>query len=140
MIVGPRVYYAMAKDGCFFRAAARLHPRWQTPVQAILYQSVATAAMILTGTFEGLIYYIGFALILFAALATAGMVRLRRRAGWKLLPAVSWSRACGTLVPAIFIVASVWMLFYTAALRPRESFLGLLTMLAGGLAYRWIRR
>jgi len=44
------------------------------------------------------------------------------------------------LVPAIFIVTSVWMLFYTAALRPRESFLGLLTMLAGGLAYRWIRR
>jgi APA family basic amino acid/polyamine antiporter len=98
---------------------------------------MAATAMILTGTFEGLIYFIGFALILFAALATAGMVRLRRRAGWKLLPAVSWGYP---LVPAIFILASVWMLFYTAALRPRESFLGLLTMLAGGLAYRWIRR
>jgi APA family basic amino acid/polyamine antiporter len=64
------------------------------------------------------------------------MVRLRRRAGWTLLPAVSWGYP---LIPAIFIVASVWMLFYTAALRPRESFLGLLTMLVGGLAYRWIR-
>ena len=137
VIVGPRVYYAMAKDGCFFPAAARLHPRWLTPGQAILYQSVATAAMILTGTFEGLIYYIGFALILFAALATAGMVRLRRRPGWKVLPAVSWGYP---LAPAIFMVASVWMLFYTAALRPRESFLGLLTVLAGGLAYWWIRR
>jgi basic amino acid/polyamine antiporter, APA family len=92
--------------------------------------------MILTGTFEALIYYIGFALILFAALATAGMVRLRRRAGWKLLPAVSWGYP---LLPAIFIAASVWMLLYTAALRPRESLLGLLTMLAGALAYRWIR-
>lgn len=136
VIVGPRVYYAMAKDRCFFPAAGRLHPRWLTPVQAIMCQSVATAAMILTGTFEGLIYYIGFALILFAALATAGMVRLRRRAGWKLLRAVSWSYP---LVPAIFIVASVWMLCYTAALRPRESFLGLLTILAGGLAYWWVR-
>jgi basic amino acid/polyamine antiporter, APA family len=136
VIVGPRVYYAMAKDGCFFKAAARLHPRSLTPVHAILYQSLATAAMVLTGTFEALIYYIGFALILFAALATAGMVRLRRRAGWKLLPAVSWGYP---LLPAIFIAASVWMLLYTAALRPRESLLGLLTMLAGALAYRWIR-
>jgi len=135
VIVGPRVYYAMAKDGCFFRGAARLHPRWLTPVQAILYQSVATVAMILTGTFEGLIYYIGFALILFAALATAGMVRLRRRAGWKRLPAVSW---CYPLIPAVFITASAWMLCYTAALRPKESFLGLLTMIVGGLVYHWI--
>ncbi len=93
--------------------------------------------MILTGTFEGLIYYIGFALTLFAALATAGMVRLRRRGDWKCLPAVSWGYP---LVPAIFIVASIWMLCYTVALRPRESFLGLLTLLAGGLAYRWIGR
>ncbi len=137
VIVGPRVYYAMAKDGCFFRTAARLHPRWLTPVQAILFQSVAAVAMILTGTFEGLIYYIGFALTLFAALATAGMVRLRRRGDWKCLPAVSWGYP---LVPAIFIVASIWMLCYTVALRPRESFLGLLTLLAGGLAYRWIGR
>ena len=74
MIVGPRVYYAMAKDGCFLRGAALLHPRWVTPVQAILYQSAAAAALILTGTFEGLIYYIGFALIMFAALATADSV------------------------------------------------------------------
>jgi len=137
VIVGPRVYYAMAKDGCFFPGAARLHPRWLTPVQAILYQSVATAAMILTGTFEGLIYYIGFALILFAALATAGMVRLRRRAGWKRLPAVSWAYP---LAPVVFIVASAWMICYTAALRPKESCLGLLTMVVGGLAYWWIRR
>lgn len=137
VIVGPRVYYAMAQDGCFFRGAARLHPRWLTPVQAILYQSVATAVMILTGTFEGLIYYIGFALILFAALATAGMVRLRSRAAWKRLPAVSWGYP---LVPAVFIAASAWMLCYTAVLRPTESLWGLLTMTAGGLVYYWMRK
>ncbi len=134
VIVGPRVYYAMAQDGCFFRAAKELHPRRGTPVQAILAQTSATAIMIVTGTFEGLIYYIGFALILFAALATAGMVRLRGRPEWKRSAAVNWAYP---LVPALFILASTWMLGYTAALRPRESLLGLATILAGALLYQW---
>jgi APA family basic amino acid/polyamine antiporter len=133
VIVGPRVYYAMAQDGCFFQGAARVHPRWGTPVQAILWQSLATALMILTGTFESLLYYIGFALILFAALAVAGMVRLRKRPAWKRLAAVSWGYP---LAPFVFLGASVWMLCYTMALRPKESLFGLLTMAAGMLAYR----
>ena len=134
VIVGPRVYFAMARDGCFFRGAARVHPRWHTPVQAIVYQSVATVLMILTGTFEGLIYYIGFALVLFAAMATAGLLKLRRRPEWARLPAVSW---CYPFIPCVFLAASTWMLCYTAALRPKESFLGLLTIAAGGVLYRW---
>jgi APA family basic amino acid/polyamine antiporter len=133
VIVGPRVYYAMAQDGCFFRGAARVHPRWGTPVQAIVWQSLATAVMILTGTFESLLYYIGFALILFAALAVAGMARLRRRPTWKRLRAVSWGYP---LAPLVFIVASAWMLCYTMALRPKESLLGLLTMAGGAVVYR----
>jgi len=134
VIVGPRVYYAMALDGCFFRGAAQVNERWHTPVQAILYQTVASAAMILTGTFERLIYYIGFALILFAALATAGIFRLRGRPGWKRLAAISWAYP---LIPAVFVGASIWMLGYTLFLRPTESLLGLLTMASGVLLYRW---
>ena len=136
-IVGPRVYYAMAQDGCFFSGAARVQPRWGTPVQAILWQFVATAVMILTGTFESLLYYIGFALVLFAALAVVGMTRLRRRLTWKRLGAASWAYP---LVPAVFVSASVWMLCYTMALRPKESGLGLLTMAAGALVYYWFLR
>jgi len=134
VIVGPRVYYAMALDGCFFRGAAQVNERWHTPVQAILYQTVASAAMILTGTFERLIYYIGFALILFAALATAGIFRLRGRPDWKRLAAISWAYP---LIPAVFVGASIWMLGYTLFLRPTESLLGLLTMASGALLYRW---
>jgi len=137
VIVGPRVYYAMAQDGCFFRDAALVDPRWGTPVRAILWQALASAAMILTGTFESMLYYIGFALVLFAALAVAGMARLRRRPAWKRLGAVNWGYP---LLPAVFVGASVWMLCYTMALRPRESFFGLLTMAAGMLAYRWFFR
>ncbi len=136
-IVGPRVYYAMAQDGCFFSGAARVHARWGTPIQAILWQSLATVLMILTGSFESLLYYIGFALVLFAALAVVGMVRLRQRPGWRRLRAASWGYP---LVPAVFVGASAWMLCYTMALRPKESGLGLLTLVAGMLVYRWFFR
>ena len=137
VIVGPRVYYAMAQDGCFFRGAAKVHPRWQTPAQAILYQAVVSGIMVLSGTFQQLIYYIGFALVLFAALATAGLFRMRRRPEWKRLPAVSW---CYPLAPAIFVGASLWMLGYTLFLRRTESLLGLLTMACGLLLYRLMFR
>jgi basic amino acid/polyamine antiporter, APA family len=134
VIAGPRVYFAMAVDGCFFQTAARVHPQWGTPMYAIIYQTVAAVLMILTGTFESLVYYIGFALIFFAALAVAGLIRLRRREGWKKLGVVNWAYP---LAPALFIVASVWMLLYTAALRPKESALGLLTILLGAGLYYW---
>lgn len=134
VIAGPRVYYAMARDGCFFRTAARIHPRWGTPAYAIVFQTLATALMILTGTFESLIYYIGFALIFFAALAVAGSIRLRRRQGWKRLAALSWGYP---FIPGLFILASAWMLIYAASLRPKESALGLLTILLGAGLYYW---
>ena len=134
VIAGPRVYFAMAVDRCFFPAAARIHPKWGTPMYAIIFQALAAILMILISKFESLVYYIGFALIFFAALAVAGMIRLRRRKGWKKLAAVNWGYP---LLPALFISASVWMLFYTASLRPKESALGLLTILLGAALYYW---
>jgi len=133
-VVGPRVYYAMAQDGCFPRGAAALHPRWHTPVRAIIYQAVLSAVLALTGTFEALVYYIGFALILFAALAVAGLLRLRSRPNWRRLGPVSW---CYPAIPAIFVLASLWMLAWTLVDRPREAGWGLLTVACGGVLYRW---
>ena len=133
-LVGPRVYYAMAQDGCFFKDAAKVHPRYQTPVRAILYQAIASSVLVMSGTFESLITYVGFALVLSAALAAAGILRLRRRPEWKRLSAVSWAYP---LVPLLFILTSAWMLAYTLYLRPKPSLLGLLTVACGGLAYHW---
>jgi APA family basic amino acid/polyamine antiporter len=134
VIAGPRVYFAMAVDHCFFPMAARIHPKWGTPMYAIIFQSLATILMILTGTFESLVYYIGFALIFFAALAVAGMIRLRRREAWRKLAVVNWGYP---LAPGLFVGASAWMLLYTASLRPKESGLGLLTILLGAALYYW---
>lgn len=72
--------------------------------------------------------------MLFAALATAGAFRLRRRPGWRRLPASSFA---WPLLPAIFIAASMGMVFSTIRLRPHESLLGLFTVACGAVLYRW---
>jgi APA family basic amino acid/polyamine antiporter len=131
-LVGPRVTFAMARDGAFFPSAARVHPRWQTPVLAILFQTAGASVLVLTGTFKALIAYVGFALVLFAALATAGLFRLRKRPGWKRTAAVNW---CYPLIPVLFLLSTSWMLVFTLKLYPRESALGLLTIAIGGVAY-----
>lgn len=133
-LVGPRVYYAMAQDGCFPAFAAQVHPRGRTPAKAVVAQALVASLMVLTGTFEALIYYIGFTLILFAALAVAGIFPGRRRTGWRRLPVVS---RCYPAIPLLFVLASAWMLTWTLLLRPRESALGLLTVMAGALLYQW---
>jgi basic amino acid/polyamine antiporter, APA family len=133
MIVGPRVYFAMARDGAFLPGAARIHARFGTPSRAILYQGLAASAMVVTASFEALAYYIGFALVFFAALAVAGLFRLRSRPGWKRLPVVDWGYP---LLPALFIGASLWMLAVTLVERPGEPLWGLATILVGTLVYR----
>jgi basic amino acid/polyamine antiporter, APA family len=133
-LVGPRVYYAMGRDGCFPAGAAQVSPRWGTPVKAILYQSIMAAIMVLTGTFESLIYYIGFSLILFPALAVAGLLRLRKRPTFRKLRVMNWGYPA---IPLLFVGMSAWMLVWTFALRPRESTLGLATILCGAIFYRW---
>jgi APA family basic amino acid/polyamine antiporter len=132
VLAGPRVYFAMAVDRRFFLSAAKIHPRRGTPNHAIFYQAVVAILMILTGTFDHLVYYIGFALMFFAALAVAGMIPLRRRAGWKKLAAVSFAYP---LAPGLFVLASVWMLFYTASMRPKESAMGFATIVLGAIFY-----
>jgi APA family basic amino acid/polyamine antiporter len=133
-LVGPRVYYAMGRDGWFPAGAAEVHPRWGTPVRAICYQAIVSALMVLTGTFEALIYYIGFSLILFAALAVAGLLRVRKRSRFRRLRVVSWGYPA---IPLLFVGVSLWMLVWTFLLRPRESSLGLATILCGAIFYRW---
>jgi len=136
-IIGPRVYYAMAENGAFFQAAKRVHPRWNTPWIAIAAQAVCCCVLILSGTFESLVQYVGFSLWLFTMLAVAGLLQLRRRPGWKSIPATN---IAFPLIPGIYILTSAWVLVYMVILRPRESGLGLLTIAAGAVFYRLVIR
>ena len=101
---------------------------------AAAFQALAAGIMVVTASFAGLAYYIGGALIFFAGLATAGDIRLRRRAGWKRLPALNLAFP---LIPAIFILASLWMLAYAFWSKPTVAAAWDLTLSTGAVIYGW---
>jgi basic amino acid/polyamine antiporter, APA family len=85
IIIGPRVYYSMAVDGYFFRFAAKIHPRFNVPSAAILMQAAIAVIMVISGTFDQILTYMGFALGIFPILAVAGVFRLRAQGKNKLV-------------------------------------------------------
>jgi basic amino acid/polyamine antiporter, APA family len=135
--IGPRVYYAMAKNGAFFAAAAKVHPRWHTPVIAIVCQGVCT--MLMTASpFLNLLFYIGFLLNFFAVMSVASLFVFRRRPGWHKLPVVSFAYP---LVPVFFLIAGVWMTIFGMTFRPEISAIAVLTVALGAAVYHFqIRR
>ena len=78
IIIGPRVYYSMAKDGLFFKSAARIHKKFQVPSNSILFQCLIAVILVLSGTFEQVLTYMGFALGIFPVLTVIGVWRLRK--------------------------------------------------------------
>jgi basic amino acid/polyamine antiporter, APA family len=104
VFAGPRVYYAMARDGVFFRTAARVHPRYHTPAVSIVAQSVWSGLLVLSGGANTLTTYTGFAVVLFAGVAVMALFVLRQREPDAARP----FKALGyPIAPAIFAVASV---------------------------------
>ena len=79
VFAGPRVYYAMARDGLFFPAAARVHPTYRTPATSIVAQSVWSTLLVLSGGASALTTYTGFAITLFNGIAVLALFVLRRR-------------------------------------------------------------
>lgn len=131
--IGPRVYYAMAKNGAFFATAAQVHPRWRTPVVAIVCQGLC--AMLLTATpFPQLFFYIGFTLNFFAVMSVLSLFRFRRRPGWQKLRVVSFAYP---LIPAVFVLVGCWMILFGMTLNPKVSFAGVVTIAAGAAVYHF---
>ncbi len=79
IMVCPRVYYAMAKDGVFLSSVARTHPVHGTPSRAIMIQGVMSSILVLLGTFDQILGYLIFSAVLFLGLTVAGLFLLRRR-------------------------------------------------------------
>ena len=143
---GPRVYYAMARDGAFFPAAARVHPAYKTPAIAIIAQALWTSILVLSGSADALLTYTGFSITLFAGVAVTALFVLRRREPNAERP----FKALGyPVAPAIFVIASFVILanaLYTDLVKPMTtgtpfgpSAAGLL-VIALGLPLYWIFR
>jgi len=131
--IGPRVYYAMAKNGAFFSMAAKVDPRWHTPVIAILCQGVC-AVLMTVSPFLNLLLYIGLLLNFFAVLSVGSLFIFRRRPGWQKLAVVSFAYP---LVPVFFVALGVWMTVLGVMLRPGISAIAVLTVAAGAAVYHF---
>ena len=121
VLAGPRVYFAMARDGMFVRAAGRVHPRFHTPAAAIVAQGVWSSVLVLSGSLAQLVTYTGFAVVLFAGVAVSALFVLRRRdAGApRAFSALGYPWA-----PAIFVIASVAMVANLFWQDPKSSLAG----------------
>jgi APA family basic amino acid/polyamine antiporter len=134
---GPRVYYAMARDGLFFKSAAVIHPRYRTPAAAILAQAAWASLLVLSGSADALTNYTGFAIVLFAGIAVTSLFVLRRREPGAPRP----FRAIGyPVAPAIFVVASFLIVVNGIYSRPGPTGAGLIVMAAGIPLYLWLTR
>lgn len=132
--VGPRVYYAMAQNRAFPRAAGRVDPRWHTPMVAIIAQGVCSMLMALT-PFRDLIQYIGFLLNFFAVMSVASLLIFRRRSGWQKLPVVSFMYP---LFPVVFVAIGSWMTIQGLLRQPWWiSLAAAMTVGTGAVFYRF---
>lgn len=124
IILGPRVYYAMAKDGYFFRFASEIHPVFKVPSKAILLQALVSIIILISGTFEEILTYMSFSLGLFPLIAVAGVFKNYSREK-------NYSIPLFPLPPIIYIIFSFLILLLGLLERPGPSIIAILTVMAG---------
>jgi APA family basic amino acid/polyamine antiporter len=136
VLAGPRVYFAMSRDGMFVRAAGRVHPRFHTPAAAIVAQSLWASVLVLSGTLSQLVSYTGFAVVLFSAIAVLALFVLRRQDGGvpRAFSAIGYPWG-----PALFVIASAIMLMNEMWRNPLPTLTGTALILAGVPVYYVIR-
>ncbi|MEZ4981754.1 MAG: amino acid permease [Saprospiraceae bacterium] len=129
----PRIYFAMAKDGVFFKFLSEVHPKWQTPVWAIVLQSTWSIFLLkFWSTFENLIAYVVFMDILFMTLAGLSVFIFRK----KMKEAERPYKVFGyPFIPLIFALISIWFMLYTLVGRPEQAIGGLVLVAIGGALY-----
>lgn len=130
ILAGPRVYYAMARDGILFRWLGEVHPRYATPHRAILLQAFWAALLVATGTFRALFTRVIYTEWLFFGLMAIGLVLLRRRG----LPR-QYSIWGYPITPIVFAVVSFAIVARTLASTPVDGAIGLGLVVVGVPVY-----
>ena len=126
MLTAPRVYFAMAADGVFFRAVAQVHPRTRAPIIAIMLQGIWAIVIALTGTYAQVVNYVVAMDSIFFGLTAVCLFVLRRRT-----PASTF-RVPGHPWTTLFFIAAQWaVVVSTFAHDPKRAFIGLGIALAG---------
>jgi basic amino acid/polyamine antiporter, APA family len=132
VITAPRVYYAMARDGLFFKRLAEVHPRFNTPALAIVTSCVWAIVLALTGTFQTLLTYVVFIGWIFYALGAAAVIALRIKLPGAARP---FKVPLYPVTPILFILAAAVIVLNTMISQPRQAIIGIAVVLAGAPAY-----
>jgi APA family basic amino acid/polyamine antiporter len=134
IILGPRVYYAMALDRYFFPFASSVDPKFKVPSQSILLQGLMAGALVLFGTFDQILTYMGFSLGIFPILAVLGVFKLRKsKASAYKLPGFP-------VIPLIYVLAGISILILGFFERPVESSIAIGMVLIGIPVFFWFKR
>jgi len=123
----PRVYYAMARDGLFFKSVGEIHPRFGTPSRAIMIQAMLASVLVLLGTFEQILAYFIFVTVLFLGLTASAVIVLRRRLGND----APFRTPGYPFTPIIFLLLIAVLLLLLAGHNPLQAALGLAVVALG---------
>ena len=128
ILPGPRLYYAMARDGIFFKKTARIHAKYKTPHVSLLYQGTWSCILVLSGTYNDLLTYTAFASLLFNALTVIGLIKLRRQKPDLERP----YRVVGyPFVPLLYVAIALFFIVYIIIGDPVNSGKGVFLILTG---------
>jgi basic amino acid/polyamine antiporter, APA family len=133
----PRLYYAMAKDGLFFKWAAYIHPKYHTPSKAFIAQAIWASVLVLSGSFDQLTDMLVFASFIFFGAITLAVFILRVKQPNTPRPYKAWGYP---IVPGLFLLFCLALVGVTIFSKPREALLGLSLMATGVPFYWWWTR
>jgi basic amino acid/polyamine antiporter, APA family len=138
ILSGARVYYAMAKDGLFFKSVSKLHPKYKTPVVSLMVQMLWTCILCISGSYGQLLDYIIFAVLIFYVLTIVGLFVLRRTHADAPRP----YKAVGyPVLPAIYILMALFIDVVLLRYKPQYTWPGLIIVLVGiPVYYMWSRQ
>ena len=128
----PRLYFAMAKEGLFFKWLAYVNPKYQTPIPSLIVQALLSCGLILSGTFDQLATYVVFASFFFYAMSAGAVIVLRKRNPDARRPYSTWGYP---VTPVVFILFAMYLVGATIAENPIDATVGLGIILTGVPAY-----
>lgn len=137
-LTSPRIYFAQARDGLFFRKFADVHPKHRTPGFAIVAQGAWAAVLLVSGSYESLLDYAMFAIWLSYGFMVAGVILLRIKRPGLIRPYRMWGYP---VTPILFLLITAWFLGNMIVTRPVPSLAGLGLILTGvPIYYVWARQ
>jgi APA family basic amino acid/polyamine antiporter len=138
ILMPPRVYYAMAKDGLFFKKAANIHPVHNTPNPALWIQGAWACVLVLSGSFDQLTDMLIYVAFFFYGATTLGVFILRKKEPDTPRPYKVWGYP---IIPALFVLFCIALIIITWLNSPREAMIGTVLVLSGvPLYYYWSSR